>query len=270
MDEDSREDRVRKVLEEQLGWSPETAWHGQAPHFFSLEKTNIHENKASFLYERDLVTAVVNHLDSAISLLVSNDESNSVEQDATRDRLEHAIDAVAIQRIGKEPPKSVAEMVLQNVLQSGFYLTSMRILLETFIAYQERATELAKQEVQYWNLSHRPPNYYARTIALRLAQFYARTKGRAPTFGTSSDGPHPSTEYGRALEKIFEILEIKVKLANPAKWAVSQITDDDIVPPQNALQRYVYDLHRAEQPAEGVISLLAKQLATGRKKGAEN
>ena len=86
------------------------------------------------------------------------------------------------------------------------------------------------QEELFWSTNHRPPNYYARTIALRLARYYARETQERPTVGTSGDGGHPSTAYTKALEEVFEELGIKATVRLPAKWAVNQITEDDLKP----------------------------------------
>lgn len=70
---------------------------------------------------------------------------------------------------------------------------------------------------------------------MRFARLYARETSKRPTFGISSQGNHPSTEFGRALEQVFEILNIKANVRNAAVWAIDQLSEDDLRPPQNAL-----------------------------------
>jgi hypothetical protein len=99
---------------------------------------------------------------------------------------------------------------------------------EQLRAVQDAVSEL----LMPWNALRGMPmlDVSKRAIALRLARLYAREKGERPTFGTARDGGHPSTNYGRALERIFEPLGIKDGVRRPAEWALAQLTDDDLRP----------------------------------------
>jgi hypothetical protein len=82
---------------------------------------------------------------------------------------------------------------------------------------------------------------------LRFAKHFAKLRKQKPTFGTSSDGDHPSTDYGRALEEVFEILGIESNVRRAAEWAISQLVDDDWrPPPQNYLAGYFKALPTAK------------------------
>lgn len=89
---------------------------------------------------------------------------------------------------------------------------------------------LSEQEDLYWSLSHRAPDYYARSIALRLAKLYARETETRPTVGTSGETGDPSTGYLRALKETFEVLGIGTGVRSPAEWAVQQIGEEDLEP----------------------------------------
>ncbi|UPH70160.1 hypothetical protein LGT41_0010080 [Abyssibius alkaniclasticus] len=270
MTEDSKEDQVRRILEEQLGWQPKRAWPGDKPHFFSLDKANIHDNKSEFIAERDTVKLVSDSLHTLLTRLVSNKPGQPPEQAEMFERLSQVINITAASRIQSEPPYTAIDLALRNVMQTDFFNSTIYVAFEMYQAYSKRYIELMEQETQFWKVSNRPPNYYARTIALRFARFYARTQRRLPTYGTSSDGPYPSTEYGRILEQIYEVLGIDANIRHAAKWAISQLTDEDVNPPPNALEQYIWAENRVEPPSPGILSQIAMQLAVGGKKGSEN
>lgn len=52
-----------------------------------------------------------------------------------------------------------------------------------------------------------------------------------PTIGTASDGDHPSTEYGRFLQQLFEVLKIDTGFRLPGEWAIGQLTEADLPKP---------------------------------------
>ncbi len=130
--------------------------------------------------------------------------------------------------------------------------------------YQERLNELKDQEIEFWSVSYRAPKSYARTIALRLARLYALHKRQKPPFGTARDGNHPSTDFGRALEEIFDILNIEATVRNPAEWAIDQLTEDEINPPVNRLLGGLFGFNPPSSPEgrqktrDKIVDLLAK------------
>ena len=123
-------------------------------------------------------------------------------------------------------------MIRKNKADTGLWHNSLWALSDLLFELDERHKELRDQEKQFWTVSHRAPNYYARAIALRLARLYAMEKGKRPTFGTARDGGHPSTDFGRALEEVFAVLEVRASVKGAAKWAIEQLTDDDLKRPQ--------------------------------------
>jgi hypothetical protein len=201
---------------------------------FDTTKPNQHDSKAEFQRELDAVSGAMSHLDSALDFLGSNDEDG--EHFAMLRRLAPIVD----HKLRKAAPRTglgdSTELTRKNVAEVGGYTTSYFIMLDFSLALTERYQELKDQEDKFWKLNHRAPDYYARAIALRLAKLFAREVGQRPTYGTAALGGHPSTSYGRALEDVFDILEIKQKVRTHAKWAIEQITDEDLTPPPiNAL-----------------------------------
>ncbi len=49
------------------------------------------------------------------------------------------------------------------------------------------------------------------------------------------DSGEASTCFARGPKRIFEILEIDASIHGPAEWAIEQLSDEDLRPPQNAL-----------------------------------
>lgn len=104
------------------------------------------------------------------------------------------------------------------------------IVMDFESAINQRLQDLEAQRGEYWNLSHRAPNHFARIIALRFAKAIARNTGKKPTIGTSRDGKHPSTEFGRALDEVYKLLGIHADFRRAGEWAVKQLTDADLSP----------------------------------------
>ena len=76
-------------------------------------------------------------------------------------------------------------------------------------------------------------NVHAYLVAERLARFYLNCRKEKPTYGTG-EGGIPAGDYQRALEEIFQILEIKADTRGPAKAACNAITDGDLIAAKNA------------------------------------
>ena len=138
--------------------------------------------------------------------------------------LSQAINRGARQRLSSVKPDSVGQLIRKNIVEAGLRMDAVGVLLDLQRELTIRRHELKDQEARYWSVKHRPANYHARTIALRLAKLYARETRQKPTIGTSRYGGHPSTDFARALEQVFEALEIKAQPRSPAKWAVDQLT----------------------------------------------
>ena len=190
-----------------------------------LTRENEHESKREFLLERNTVKGCLAGLEKLFETLVPTEPTP--EFAAMRARLTTVtgdkIRAVA----GGREVKDVKDLMIKNAAEGPAFINHFELLLQLQEALGARLQELEDQEKEFWSDRHRAPNHYARTIALRLARLHARELGKRPTYGTSSQGRHASTDYTRALETIYEVLGIKGKIVPPAKWAIAQLTDAD-------------------------------------------
>jgi len=202
---------------------------------FDISRPNIHDSKKEFLQELAVVESIVNNLVDVTSHFRESNSDDTADYDDMHRRLNIAIEVAAIQKNRKMTVSTPSDLAIKNIYDTGFFLSSLRVVTEMTFVYGHRLNDLRDQERQFWTVKNRPPNYYARTIALRFARLYARETGKFPTFGTSREGNFPSTDSGRALEEIFKVLEIKASVPNAAKWALGQLTDDDLGQPKNAL-----------------------------------
>ena len=164
--------------------------------------------------------------------------------------------------------QTASELVIMNARQLSISFHGLALMLDVDRALKERLKDLEDQEREFWSTNSRPPKYYARTIALRLARLYAREKGARPTVGVSRDGGHPSTEFTRAVERVFEVLEIKAAVRRQAKWAVAQLTDEDLKPaPRNMLGSLFSPAGFGISPTKG--NVLADYIGEAGVKGAD-
>lgn len=194
----------------------------------NISKPNYHDSKAEFRRELAAVQTAMESLRVAfLALYPEGRQTDEVTASLAR-RIEEAIDQGARRKIRIPNPNTITDLVRKNKADTGYFHHALWGFIDLMEFLTDRLDELEDQERQYWSKSHRAPNYYARAIALRLARLYAQEKGGKPTFGTARDGGHPSTAYGRALEKIFVALEIKGGVRHPAKWAIAQLTDKDL------------------------------------------
>lgn len=232
----SAQDSIRDLLSAKLNWLPGglTILGGAAPPF-DLAKPNIHDSKGEFLLERNTVRDSIDHLTAALALLVRPEEERDADYNKMVGRLIEIISSHTVRSSERKPLKDARDVAIRNVVDTGFFFNAIVVNFDLLAALKSRLEELDRQEKEFWSISHRPPNYYARTIALRFAKFYARQAQTKPTFGISSEGAHPSTDYGRLLEEIFGILKIKANVRGAAEWALPQITEADFQPPPSAL-----------------------------------
>lgn len=236
MQEKTREEQLEEIIDRLIGPRdvPEqpSLLRRSLPRL-DISKPNIHDSKKEFLREKDAVSAIIKHLD-IVTLQVLNKEQDNKKDEMTG-RLRAAVNRVATKEMYSKSLESSSDLALLNIAQTDFYYNSMLVILEMISVYKERLRELSDQEKQFWTVSNRPPNHYARTIALRLARLYAKDKHQRPTFGIARDGNHPSTDFGRALEEVYSVLGIKAAVRKPAEWAIGELTEEDINPPVNAL-----------------------------------
>lgn len=201
---------------------------------FDVSKPNLHDTKAEFLKEKNAVEAAIKNSRELLDFLISAHKDEESLDPAAK-RVCEAADSGAKAKWRNQTYDTVTDLINRNAVDVGLSFTSVFILADLLGQFYERQKELANQEATFWSLNSRAPDYYARTIALRFAQLVARNTGKKPTLGTSRDGSHPSTEFGRALEEIFAILGIETNFRHPAKWAIGELTEDDLKPP-NALR----------------------------------
>lgn len=203
---------------------------------FDVSRPNIHDNKAEFLKEFSTVVAILEHCEGIIAALVAPNGDVSPEHQAMTDRLAVAINVSGLESRSRTSVYTATHLIMRNVIETGLHHNFMQVVTLARNGYRERFQELSRQEEAFWSVAHRPPNYYARTIALRFAKRFGKMRNIKPTFGTTSDSNHPSTDYGRALEEVFEILGIKSNVRKAAEWAIAQLKDEDWqAPPQNVL-----------------------------------
>jgi hypothetical protein len=257
-------ERLRKFVENLFGPDGTNRLARYTPPF-DISRPNIHDSKKEFLRELATVTEVKDHLRKTLGLLfqTSRPEERDPLQTAMIGRLSVAIESIALDHGKNEELESASDLALKNVRDTGFYYNSLFVLFEMNGAFEKRLRDLKEQEAQFWTVSNRPPNYYARVIALRFARFFASRTGKRPTFGISSEGAHPSTDYGRALEQVFEILEIRANVRKAAVWALAQLTEDDWKPIQNALaglEKRLHDFGGLRRPAPGATHEIGKLL----------
>jgi len=174
MSEKTVEDQILELIEANFDWKAANALLGINRVPFDLSRENIHENKKEFILERDTVSAVLNHTNAILDTLLADKKDKAFEDMASR--LNEAIDRNAGQSFTGKMPKSALDIARRNILDTGFFNASLFVLIDLVSAYRQRKLELDEQEEMFWSVAHRPPNYYARSIALRFARFYARQR----------------------------------------------------------------------------------------------
>lgn len=202
---------------------------------FDVSKPNLHDSKAAFLEEVEYVEKSLSHVEEISNLMRAAYQDENALQGVAR-YVTKWLDAQSRKNVDKQRLEYPVDLVVQNSVSVGLTVSAILVLFEVQTGLNERKQELESQRNIFWSGVGRAPNHYARTIALRFAKLIARKTGKKPTFGTSRDGNHPSTEFGRSLEEIFEILGIGATVKHPATWAIDQLTDEDLAPEaQNAL-----------------------------------
>jgi|SRR6056297_329822 len=209
--------------------------YGSPP--IDITKPNQHDSKAEFTRETQSVASSIEHLSGLIRALADTD--NDSEHSEMLKRLRPIIDQKMLAQVPHGRIESPFELVRKNIADVGGFTSSIFVLLDLWTVLNERQSELRDQEDQFWTVSHRPPDYYARAVALRLAKLYTRETGQRPTVGTSGETGDPSTGYTRALTEVFSLLGISTRARSPAEWAVEQITDLDMNPPVNYLRDFM-------------------------------
>jgi hypothetical protein len=264
LNEADRNERIREVVDRLLGRSSQNALRFGSPGL-DATRPNIHDSKAEFQVELATVQRAIENLREVLAALVGPVGEDDPRYNAMLGRLRSAIDQSAGRRVAGLKPESTVDLIRKNKVDTGFFYNSLLGLFDLLSAFNDRLDELKSQEKQFWTVTHRPANYYARTIALRLARLYAKEKGKRPTFGTARDGGHPSTDFGRALEQVFSILGVRANVRGAATWAIEQLTEDDLKPPQMGALFRMTPAQSAptvpDEPTTNAVRLIAKILA---------
>lgn len=202
---------------------------------FDIQPANFHANKSEFTSERRFLEKWLEDIESWISVLQQPSYARPEDQDMHL--LVDYLNGWARSNSKLSAPSTAIELAANNLLRVGMVAGLVSVLNEVMPIIEQRLELLEKQETDYWSVSHRPPNYHARIIALRLARLYADEVRTCPTIGVSGDTGGPSTAYGRALERCFEVLNIHADFRSAGEWAVSCIANGSATHSQDEERR---------------------------------
>ncbi|QGX97469.1 hypothetical protein EI983_03910 [Roseovarius faecimaris] len=191
-----------------------------------IAKPNQHDNKAEFQHEQRIVETSIKLMSELAELLAP--QSDASDQKEMIARLVPVIDQKMRTSKLYTTPKMALDLISKSAADVGGYYSFYILILDTWTAFNARQAELKQQEEKFWNLPHRAPDYYARSIAVRLAKLYAKETLQRPTYGSAGSTGNPSTAYARALRKTFDVLGIRAGIRNHAEYAIDQITEDDL------------------------------------------
>ncbi|OAN77497.1 hypothetical protein A8B82_12915 [Sulfitobacter sp. EhC04] len=260
MEKPSKVDQIHSLCEALFG-ERHRNYLSVASSFLDISRPNFHDSKTEFLQELTAVEAIISHCDGIFSLLVGQGQDAPETHKLMIDRLVPAINQHVMQSIAFKEISTPNDLAVKNVVETGFHYSSLLVVLHMMEAYRRRLKELKQQEVDFWNVTHRPPKYYARTVALRFARLFAQERRVKPTIGTVSDGSHPSTDYGRALEEVFNILEINANVRTAGEWAIRQLEESDWNPPLNALSGGLFGMGTTKNSTGPTISPVVEALS---------
>ena len=250
-------------IAERFGVKPGSGLLAKAAGPFDVTKPNHHDNKSDFLQEKQAVDHMIDHCWELL-FLIAGDKDEPPETTKAREAINRFLDDSARSGNRHDLPETIPQFLRKAASDVSITLVLPYLLLDVWKALTKRKQELTDQEIEFWSDRHRPPNHYARTIALRLARMIAMQTRKRPTIGTARDGGHPSTEYGRALEDTFKVLGIKANVRNAGTWAIGQLTDDDISPPMNALAGLDWGSSQGQrQRRRNALDDIAKALQKG-------
>lgn len=225
-------ERLHAVVDRMLAPYGKTSPRGRATLIgpfepFDVSKPNQHDSKAEFQREFEAVETILGHVKEIVFQLYKGGDEHAV----TLERLRPIIDQKFRVRAPKGEVNEAIDLVRKCVADVGGSYAITMIMLDFWASLEDRFNELKDQKSKFWSLSHRAPDYHARSLALRLAKLFARETGERPTTGTSGETGEPSTSFSRALAEVFEILGIKSGIRGPAEWSVNEIVEDDLKPP---------------------------------------
>ncbi|MFT5067671.1 MAG: hypothetical protein ACI9TA_003303, partial [Reinekea sp.] len=140
------------------------------PRALDISKANEHDSKKEFTEELKAVEAGLKYTDSMIKLFVIRDEQG--KHTLQNKRMTARIDKIVRQDVDRMLVENQFDLIHVNMGKVGYSVGLLMTLLRTSQAFDERLSQLQDQEEEFWSLGHRAPNYYARTISLRLARIY--------------------------------------------------------------------------------------------------
>lgn len=191
-----------------------------------IDPENMHESKRQYLSELEFIKGWIEQFDQ-LSEVLHRDATLSEGEDM--DDLVQFLNGFARSESKAVEPETALDLAVSNAMRSGIVPCLLMINEKLRPLLETRLGKLQSQENDFWSVSHRAPNYYARTIALRLARLFALETGKFPTMGTASYSNQPSTKYARALEGAFRVLSIEADFRKPGEWAIARLTGKDLV-----------------------------------------
>ncbi|GAB5447415.1 hypothetical protein [Gymnodinialimonas sp.] len=198
---------------------------------FDVTKPNFHDSKSEFLVEKAATEAALERSEGILDLLISGHTGNGHTDSLAAARICGFVDYNRQLDQQRKKPDTIPTFVLKGMVDNGL-TTNLAFALHAFKrALSDRLQNLADQERDYWSGHSRPPNHFARAIALRFARHYCKEVGEMPTSGVSGEGGYPSTDFTRALQEVFEILDVRANVRNMADWAITQLSEDDLQKP---------------------------------------
>lgn len=193
--------------------------------YLDISRPTLHDTKGEFRSEIEMVERAAGDLFDLYGFML---QQGNVSIETSRG-IPMAFAFGAAQRNKKAGrPANAVELIMQNARGVDYWQFSKRYVFDLYLSFSERLAELQEQEKSYWSAPGRPPDHYARVMALRLAKLYAKQFKKMPTIGTASDGDYPSTDYGRLLQELFELLDIGTGFRLPGEWAIAQLSEDDV------------------------------------------
>jgi len=87
----------------------------------------------------------------------------------------------------------------------------------------KRTIEQTIEAGEHLPATGRIPNYSARTVACRVAEYLRDATGKTPTLWK---GDEPSGPFALALREIFKILDIKAGVQRPGEYAISKLSEN--------------------------------------------
>ncbi len=211
---------VKEFLERAFPDSPRTILGGI---HLDIRRPNLHDSKDEFLEELRFVKRSATDLFALYRGL--NNQGDASLQTARGLHMDFHMQAFERNKTSK--PKTAVDLVLDSARRVDYWGVTKRSVFELYLNFSNRLKTLEEQKEIFWSTHGRPPDHYARVMALRLAKLYVAQKFKIPTSGTARDGDYPSTEYCRLLQELFEILGIKTDFRLPSEWAVMQLKDSD-------------------------------------------